>query len=89
LAKKNQGKTSLNALKALSLIFKTIIFGFEILLLYIWIIFALNTIIRSEQHELLSDVTDDVVGDHFQDIEMHGFAKGSALSNHHDISFFD
>ena len=44
---------------------------------------------RSEEHELLSDITDDFVGDDFKDIEVNGFGERSALSNDNNISFLD
>jgi hypothetical protein len=38
---------------------------------------------------LFSDVTDDFVGDDFQDVETDGFAEGSAFTNNDDITFLD
>ena len=43
---------------------------------------------RSEQHELFSDITNDLIGDNFKHIEMYGLGEGSALSNDNDVSFF-
>jgi len=44
---------------------------------------------QSEEHELFSDVTDDFVGDDFQNVETDGLAKGFAFSNDNDVTFLD
>ena len=44
---------------------------------------------HSEEHELFPDVADDLVGDDLEDVEVDGFADGTALSNNNDISFLD
>jgi hypothetical protein len=45
--------------------------------------------IKSEEHELLSDVTDNFVGDDLKDVERDGLAKGSALTDDDDVSFLN
>ena len=45
--------------------------------------------IRSEEHELLANVADNVVGGDLEDVEVDGFAEGSALSDQHDVAFLD
>ena len=42
---------------------------------------------RSEENELLLDVTGDLLGFNSDDIESHGLGDGSALSDSHNISF--
>ena len=42
-----------------------------------------------EESELLAGVSFDLVGLDLQDVEVDGFAEGSALSDGHDISFLD
>ena len=44
---------------------------------------------RSEQHELLSHVSDDFVRGHLEDVEVDCFCEGSALSYNCDVSDFD
>ena len=44
---------------------------------------------QSEEHELFSDVTDDFVGDDFQNVETDGLAEGSAFSDNDNVTFLD
>ena len=43
---------------------------------------------ESKKHELLSNVTNDFVGDDFEYVEVYSLAKGSAFTNNGNISFF-
>ena len=38
---------------------------------------------------MFSDVTDDFVRGHFEDVEANGFGEGSALSNDGDVTDLD
>ena len=42
--------------------------------------------ITSEEHELFPHITNHLVWDHLQHIEVHCFGQGSALPDNHDIS---
>ena len=44
---------------------------------------------QSEEHELFSDVTDDFVGDDFEEVETDSLAERSAFTNHGDVTFLD
>ena len=44
---------------------------------------------KSEEHELFSDVTDDFVGNNFQDVETDCLAQRSAFTDHNDITFLN
>jgi len=44
---------------------------------------------KSEKHELLSNVTDDFVGDDFKNVEADSLAKGFAFTDDDDVSFLD
>lgn len=44
---------------------------------------------KSEEHELFSNVSDDLIGGDLEDVEAYGFTKGSAFSNKNDVSFFN
>ena len=45
--------------------------------------------IRSEEDELFSNVTDDFVGSHFEDVETDSFGEGSAFSDDGNITDLD
>ena len=45
--------------------------------------------IRSKQHELFPDITNNLIRDHLQQIEVNSLAEGSTLSNDNDITFLD
>ena len=44
---------------------------------------------QSEEHELFSDITDDLVGDDFQNVETDGLAERSAFTDNNDVTFLD
>ena len=56
---------------------------------FILLIVEIDLDIQSEQHELLSDITDDFVGDHLQEVEVDGLGQRSALTDHGNISFLN
>ena len=47
----------------------------------------MNATLKSEQHELFSHITNNLVGDHLQEVEVDCLGQGSALTDHSDISF--
>lgn len=38
---------------------------------------------------MFSDITDDFVGDDFEDVEVDGFSEGPALADDDDVTFLD
>lgn len=44
---------------------------------------------QSEEHELFSNIADNVVGDDFQNVEVHSFAESFALPDDDDITFLN
>ena len=48
-----------------------------------------NRFHQSKEHELLSDVADNFVGDDLEDIEVDGLGEGSALADDDNVTFLD
>ena len=44
---------------------------------------------RSEEHELLTDVADYLIGSDLEDVEVDCLGEWPALSDEHDVSFLD
>jgi hypothetical protein len=49
----------------------------------------MNLNMLSEQHELLADVSDNLIGDDLKDIEADCLAEGPALTDDDDITLCD
>ena len=44
---------------------------------------------KSEEHELFPDITNNLVGNDLQQVEVDSLGEGSALANHSDVSFLN